>query len=155
MRRDERVTDAMIKRSHQVVDDVLDMALYLRNCSPENIGKHQDAANRLAYFMDEVRAALSAALSEQTLPVRVEIPAGLVQRCTEIIAWKKTGKLPGDALRNLGKAIADRLGGSLFIDNGLNQAELQTIDEALRLVVSLRPAEVGPATDTSGTGGGE
>lgn len=59
---DDRVTDEMVKRSHQVVDDVLDMALYLRNCSPENIGRYQDAANRLAHFMDEVRAALSAAL---------------------------------------------------------------------------------------------
>lgn len=49
----------LIERSHTVVEDVVDMALYLRNCPTENIGKYQDAANRLAAFMDEVRAALA------------------------------------------------------------------------------------------------
>lgn len=49
----------LIERSHTVVEDVVDMALYLRNCPTENIGKYQDAANRLAAFMDEVRVALA------------------------------------------------------------------------------------------------
>lgn len=48
----------IIDRSHTIVEDVLDMALYLHGCPRENIGKYQDAANRLAAFMNEVRSAL-------------------------------------------------------------------------------------------------
>jgi len=78
------------------------------------------------------------------------IPADLVERCAEILEWKRTGKLPGDALRELGQSIADRLGGSLFIDNGLGQAEIATVDEALHLVVALAATRSGSATTASG-----
>lgn len=86
---DDRVTDEMIKRSHQIVDDVLDMALYLRSCSPENIGRYQDAANRLAHFMDEVRAALSAAFKTKQ-PVAVEM---------EKLEWSPAEGKPGCDVR--------------------------------------------------------
>lgn len=83
-----------------------------------------------------------------------EIDADLLARCKEIVEWKKTGKLPGEHLRRLGQSIADRLGGSLFIDNGLNQAELQTIDEALNFIITLSTrkgsAWDGSATEASG-----
>lgn len=80
----------------------------------------------------------------------VSIPTGLVERCAEILEWKRTGKLPGDALRELGQSIADRLGGSLFIDNGLGQAEIATVDEALHLVVALAATRSGSATSACG-----
>ncbi len=73
----------------------------------------------------------------------MEIPVGLVERCAVILEWKTTGRLPGSALRALGQQIAERLGGSLFIDNELNQTELATVDEALKLVVSLAAARGG------------
>lgn len=79
------------------------------------------------------------------------VPHGLAERCGEILEWKKTGKLPGDSLRQLGQSIADRLGGSLFIDNGLNQAELATIDEALKLIVALAATRSGSASTATGT----
>ncbi len=83
-----------------------------------------------------------------------EIDADLLARCKEIVEWKKTGKLPGDHLRKLGKSIEERLGGSLFIDAGLTQAELQTTDEALKLIIALSTrkgsAGDGSATITSG-----
>ena len=78
------------------------------------------------------------------------IPAGLVERCAEILEWKKTGRLPGDALRELGRSIADRLGSELFIDNGLNQAELATVDEALNLIVALAATRSGSASTAKG-----
>lgn len=67
----------IIDRSHTIVDDVLDMALYLRDCPRENIWKYQDAANRLAAFMNEVRSAL------------VDVPA--VE--SEPVAWTSPGQL--------------------------------------------------------------
>lgn len=81
----------------------------------------------------------------------IEIDADLLARCKEIVEWKRTGKLPGDHLRRRGQSIADRLGGSLFIDNGLNQAELQTIDEALGFIIALSTRK-GSAGDGSATG---
>ncbi len=173
------------------------MALYLRDCPRERIGKYQDAANRLAAFMEEVRSALvdvpvepvawrwkfdedgawhygdnrpgpfrfgdpdileplfaSPPLSREGEDSADVIPAGLVERCAEILEWKKTGRLPGDALRELGQSIANRLGSDLFIDNGLNQAELATIDEALNLIVSLAATRSGSATTTKGGNNG-
>jgi hypothetical protein len=65
------------------------------------------------------------------------IDANLVQRCQEILAWKSTGILPGHTLRDLGKEISAKFGGSAFLDDGLQQAEAKTINEALRLVVTL------------------
>lgn len=35
----------------KVVEDVLDMALYLHNCPVDRVGHYQDAANRLASFL--------------------------------------------------------------------------------------------------------
>ena len=80
------------------------------------------------------RAVLSAALEAEQ---PVAIPTNLVERCAEILEWKKTGLLPGNALRALGKKINDDFGGSHFIDNGLGQAELRTIDEAFHLILAL------------------
>lgn len=92
----------------------------------------------------------SPPLSREGEDNAVEIPADLVERCAEILEWKRSGHLPGNALRGLGQQIADRLGGSLFIDNGLKQAELATTDEALKLVVSLAATRSGSASTSKG-----
>ncbi|WP_319311497.1 hypothetical protein [Shinella sp.] len=136
------------------------------------VGAHQTPFEPTGVEYDTLEAAKAAAQQDYETRIRsaivevpvepVEIPPGLVERCAEILAWKSTGRLPGEALRTLGQKIADELGGSLFIDNGLGQAELRTVDEALRLILLLStriPASSaeagGSATVSTGTGGGE
>lgn len=93
---------------------------------------------------DTLEAAKAAAQQDYETRIRsaivevpTAIPTNLVERCAEILEWKKTGLLPGTALRALGKKINDDFGGSHFIDNGLGQAELRTIDEAFHLILAI------------------
>lgn len=57
----------------------------------------------------------------------------LLQRCQELLAWHKTGKLEGDALR--------QFAAGLFCPNylRLRLAETQTADEAFSFVVAAQP----------------
>ena len=56
----------------------------------------------------------------------------LMERCKEVLAWKKTGKLEGDARRNYDKySLLD------FLSGGLQQAEKSTMDDAMMAVVEL------------------
>jgi hypothetical protein len=48
----EQESAKMVERFEKVVSDVLDMALYLRNCPTERIKYYQSAANRLSDFRD-------------------------------------------------------------------------------------------------------
>ena len=56
----------------------------------------------------------------------------LMERCKEVLAWKKTGKTEGDARRNYDKySLLD------FLSGGLQQAEKSTMDDAMMAVVEL------------------
>ena len=56
----------------------------------------------------------------------------LMERCKEVLAWKKTGKLEGDALRNYAEySLPD------FLSGDLQQAEKSTMDDAMMAVVEL------------------
>lgn len=55
-----------------------------------------------------------------------------MERCKEVLAWKKTGKTEGDALRSYAKySLLD------FLSGGLQQAEKSTMDDAMMAVVEL------------------
>lgn len=56
----------------------------------------------------------------------------LMERCKEVLAWKKTGNTEGDARRNYDKySLLD------FLSGGLQQAEKSTMDDAMMAVVEL------------------
>lgn len=79
-------------------------------------------------FVDEIcDLALRASQSEAVRPA-----PDLVARCREVLDWKRTGTLKGEALRSL----AEREWRAKDERNELRLAETQTADEAMAFVIS-------------------
>lgn len=76
--------------------------------------------NKIASRMEEAAAALSAEGPD----------TNLAERCKEILAWQKTGVLPGEALRTFAEQWKDNM-------HKLMIAEKVTAVEAMQFVLSL------------------
>jgi hypothetical protein len=73
-------------------------------------------------------------LAIRASPPEAEQPsADLVQRCREVLNWKRTGVLHGDALRRLAASEWRHKDER----NELRLAETQTADEAMEMIVLL------------------
>lgn len=59
----------------------------------------------------------------------------IVERAKEIIEWRKTGILTGDALRARAREIREKLGDVFNMGEALHQAENATNKEALQFVI--------------------
>lgn len=76
--------------------------------------------------------------AEQPAPAAVEGPSDLRTRCEEILAWRKTGVLPGEALRTLAR---EKYGDEY---DAIQRAERDTETEALNFVVAAPTTQPAP-----------
>lgn len=103
---------------------------------------------------DEAQAAAQqdyeTRIRSAIVEVPVDIPADLVERCSEIFGWKKTGVLTGDRLRSQARAIREKFNSVFDAGEALRQAEEETKREAMRFIIALSTTRT---TDSAEMGG--
>lgn len=144
MHRDERVTDEMVEKAARAM------------CEQGGYDPEERMPNdgpRWRYYCDGARAALSSALSEQTLQVRVQA-----------LEWRR--EAPYHVARVFGSLYAvEAWDGGVTLSGIPGRRDFKTLDAAkaaaqqdyeTRIRSALQEnAGVGSATDTTGTGGGD
>ena len=67
----------------------------------------------------------------------ITISDDLKERCREILEWKKTGILPGEALRTRARELRTKLQDSFDMGQVLHMAEQATFRELMEVVVGV------------------
>lgn len=87
------------------------------------------------------REAIDAALEKMEQQGMNAIPEDLRRRSAEILGWKRTGILAGEALRDHARKLVEKFGGSFDMGQALSLAESETARELMELAVGTDKAE--------------
>jgi hypothetical protein len=131
----------MIRKLHAELER---LALYKSLADEYGLSIFPDIAEMTAELKALRAGYIAARLEIESLkaqlaaPAAVEGPSDLRTRCEEILAWRKTGVLPGEALRTLAR---EKYGDEY---DAIQRAERDTETEALNFVVAAPTTQPAP-----------